>query len=43
MTRTTNNMINRRNVSIKQSNISDIMTCGSKKDYIKATAILSVV
>jgi hypothetical protein len=28
-----NNMINRRNVSIKQSNISYIMTWGSEKDY----------
>jgi hypothetical protein len=42
-TRTVDNMINRRNISIKQSNIPYIMTCGSEKDYIKAAAILSVV
>jgi hypothetical protein len=36
-------MINRWNVSIKQSNISYIMTRGSQKDYIKVAAILSVV
>jgi hypothetical protein len=43
ITRTANNMINRWNVSIKQSNISYVMTRVSKKDYIKAVAILSVV
>jgi hypothetical protein len=43
LTRTADNMINRRNISIKQSNISYIMTRGSEKDYIKVAAILSVV
>jgi hypothetical protein len=43
ITHTMNNMINRWNVLIKQSNISYIMTRGSEKDYIKAAPILSIV
>jgi hypothetical protein len=43
ITRTVNNMIHRWNVSIKQSNISYIMTHGSEKNYIKIAASLSVV